>query len=155
MTKDVKTNEDCKPCKKGKPVSGSENKAGLLSTILLIVLPKCPFCVMAFSSTFILCGNSGGVSEQIHSYLSPITILITSILCLIVLLSVAFNYRDSRTKCAFILALAGSLLVLYSVCVGGGKSVYFSGAFFIFIGVWLNASLLYVLQKLRSRLKII
>lgn len=155
MTTDAKTHDDCKPCKRGKPVLGIKKPTGLLSTILLIVLPKCPFCIIAFSSTFILCGNAGGVSEQTHSYLSPLTILITSILCLIVLLSIAFNYRDSRTKYAFILALAGSLLLLYSVCVGGGKSVYYSGAFLIFIGVWLNASLLYVLHKLRSRLNII
>jgi hypothetical protein len=155
MTKGAKSNDDCKPCKKGKPVSARKKPAGLLSTILLIVLPKCPFCVMAFSSTFILCGKAGGVSEQTHSYLSPATIFITSILCLLVLLSIAFNYRDTRTKYAFILALAGSLLVLYSVYVGGGKSVYYSGTLLIFIGVWLNASLLYILDKLRSRLKII
>lgn len=155
MTTDAKANDDCRPCQNRKQVSERKKPAGLLSTILLIVLPKCPFCVMAFSSTFILCGKGGDVSEQTHSFISTSTIFITSILCLIVLLSIAFNYRDSRTKYAFILALAGSLFVLYSVCADGGKSVYYSGAFLIFIGVWLNASLLYVLHKLRSRLKII
>lgn len=155
MTTDAKANDDCRPCQNRKQVSEGKKPAGLLSTILLLVLPKCPFCIMAFSSTFILCGKAGDVSEQTHSFISTSAILITSILCLIVLLSIAFNYRDTRTKYAFILALAGSLLLLCSVCVGGGKSVYYSGAFLIFIGVWLNASLLYVLHKLRSRLKIV
>jgi len=148
-----KAKVDCEPCQKGKLVSGRKKPSGLLTTILLILLPKCPFCVMAYSSTFILCGKAGVISEQTHSFASPATIFITSILCLIVLLGIALNYRDTRTRYALILAVAGCLLIMYSVCVDGEESVYFSGVFLIFIGVWLNASLLYILNKLRRRLK--
>ena len=150
-----KKDDDCRPCKKGKKGSEKEKQVGILTTALLVLLPKCPFCVMAFSSTIILCGTAGGVTEQTHSYLSTAIIVISSFLCLSVLLSIAFNYRDARTKYALILAVVGCFLVIYSVCIGGGKSVYFSGLFLIFIGVWLNASLLYIIGKITGRRKII
>ncbi len=148
-----KIETDCKPCKKRKTVSAGKKQFGLLTTILLILLPKCPFCLMAFSSTLILCGKAGAVSEMAHS--SSTTIFITSFFCLSVLLSIILNYRDVRTRYAWLLAAAGCLLIMYSVCVGGGTPLYYSGVMIVFIGVWLNASLLYIIGKITGRRKLI
>lgn len=149
-----KIKNDCKPCKKRKIDSEGKKQFGLLTTILLVLLPKCPFCLMAFSSTFMLCGEAGVIARSAHSS-SVTTILITSFFCLLVLLSIILNYRDIRTRYALLLAAAGSFLIMYSVCVGGGLSLYYSGVILVFIGAWLNASLLYIISKITGRRKLI
>ena len=106
---------------------------------------------MAFSSTVILCGKAGGISELTHT--SPTTIFVTSFFCFLVLMSILFNYRDARTKYALLLVVTGCLLVMSSVCIGGGLPLYYSGVILLFAGVWLNASLLYVIGRIRGRLK--
>ena len=143
--------DDCKPCKKKKIVSGDRKRLGLFTTLLLVLLPKCPFCLLAFSSTVMLCGKAGGVYELTHN--SSTTILVTAFFCFLVLISILFNYRDARTKYAFLVVTIGSLLVMYSVAIGGGLLLYYFGVAMLFIGVWLNASLLYVIRRTRSRLK--
>ncbi len=147
-----KIKNDCKPCKKRNAVSAGRKHAGLLTTILLIVLPKCPFCLMAFSSTIILCGKAGGASQLNHS--SSTTILITAFFCFTALLSIILNYRDKRTMYSFMLAAAGCFLIMYSVCAGGGLSLYYPGVILVFIGVWLNASLLYIVKKIIGKRKL-
>lgn len=148
-----KIENDCKPCKRKKTIKTGKKQLGLLTTVLLILLPKCPFCVMAYSGTIILCGKAGAVSE-LTSY-STSSIFITLFFCLFVLLSIFFNYRDVRTKYAFLLAVAGSSMIMYSVSAGGGLPLYYTGVVIVFIGVWLNASLLYIIGRLTGRRKII
>src|SRR5688572_15943979 len=147
-----KAEDDCKPCKKKKIVSEGKKPFGFLTTILLVLLPKCPFCLMAFSSTVILCGKAGGVSEL--TLTSATTIFVTSFFCFLVLISILFNYRDARTKYALLLVATGCALVMCSVCIGGGLLLYYSGVILLFFGVWLNASLLYIIRKITSKLKI-
>lgn len=144
--------DDCKPCKKKRIVSNDKKRLGLLTTLLLVILPKCPFCLLAFSSTVILCGKAGGIYKLTHN--SSTTILVTSFFCFLVLISILFNYRDARTKYALLLVVTGCLMVMYSVCIGGGLLLYYCGVILLFGGVWLNASLLYVIRKIRSRWKI-
>lgn len=148
-----KIENDCRPCKKKKRVSKGKKQVGLLTTVLLVLLPKCPFCVMAYSGTFILCGKAGGVSETGSS--SPTTIFITLFFCLLVLLSILFNYRDARTRYALLLAVAGSVVIMYSVTAGGGLPFYYAGVILVFTGVWLNASLLYIISRITARRKLI
>ena len=148
-----KIETNCKPCRKRKAVSENKKPVGLLTTILLVLLPKCPFCLMAFSSTVILCGEAGTLSELSHSSSSAATIFITSFFCVSVLLSIFFNYRDIRTRYALLLAAAGCILIMYSICVGGGLPLYYAGVVLVFIGVWLNASLLYIIRKIMDRRK--
>lgn len=148
-----KIENDCRPCKKKKTVAQRKKQLGWLTTILLVILPKCPFCVMAFSGTLILCGKAGGVSESASS--SSTSIFITSFFCLLVLLSIFFNYRDARTKYALLLAAAGSAMIMYSVSIGGGHPLYYTGVVFVFIGVWMNASLLFIISRITGKRKII
>ena len=148
-----KIDDDCKPCRKRRIVSKERKRLGLLTTLLLVLLPKCPFCLMAFSSTVILCGKAGGISDRTHT--SSTTIFITSFFCFLVLISVLFNYRDTRTKYALMLVATGCMAVMCSVCFGGGLPLYYSGVILIFIGVWLNASLLYVISRITGRRKIL
>ncbi len=139
---------NCKPCKRKRTTIIRKENAGLFNGILLALIPKCPFCFMAYSSTAMLCGKSGAMISK-QSFTSSASILITALFCLIALACIIFNYRDTRTKYAIALAASGSVLVIISVTVTGGLPLYYGGVFLVFIGVWLNASLLYFVKKIK------
>lgn len=138
---------DCKPCNEVSSASKGMNYAGWIPGFLLIVLPKCPFCFMAFSSTLILCGEGTTLSaERIHQ--SPVTIILSILLCLAAIAGILFVRRDTRTFYALLLTLSGSAMVITSVSWGGGMPLFYTGAGIIFLGVWLNSSLLYILKRM-------
>ena len=107
---------------------------------------------MAFSGTAVLCGNGGMVFTRTFS--SPLTFWLTAACCVLVVLSVLFNYRDDRTRYALLLVLAGAACMMTSVTTTGGLTLYYIGVVVVFMGVWLNASLLYFISLARRRLKL-
>ncbi len=145
--------KDCKPCKKISHVNADKRRFSVFSGILLAFLPKCPFCFMAFTNTLILCGEGNSLTCQ-RTFSSSTTSLLSILFCSIILLSIIFNYQDSRTKYAIALAFTGSLFVILSVIKTGGLPLYYFGIIFIFSGVWMNASLLYFLRKIKENLPI-
>ena len=149
MTKAQHIKDTCPPCNGKKITIGTKRKAGLFSGILLAFLPKCPFCFMAFSGTAVLCGNGTMVSSR--TFYSPAAFYLTITFCVAVLLSIIFNYRDIRTKYALLFAVSGSACLVISVSYGGGLSLYYFGVGMIFLGVWLNASLLFFLHIIRRQ----
>jgi hypothetical protein len=138
---------DCKPCRENVAFSGKKNYAAWLPGILLVALPKCPFCFMAFSSSMLLCGE-GTIMETERIYQSTPTIMLSVLFCLTAIAGILLVRRDVRTFYALLLALAGTAMVVSSVAWGGGMPLYYAGSFLIFMGVWLNSSLLSVLGKL-------
>jgi len=138
--------DDCMPCSIKNAVA--KKNIGIFSGVLMALLPKCPFCFMAFSGTLMLCRNGTEMSSRTFS--STSTIIIAALLCVAVLLSILFNYRDARTKYASLIVLAGSAMIILSVSVAGGLTLYYTGVFLVFTGVWLNASLLFFVNKITS-----
>jgi hypothetical protein len=141
-------NKSCAPCKNKNRKIVSGNQTGLLGGILLAMLPKCPFCYMAFSGTLVLCGNGGGMFTK--TFCSLPTQIFSVTFCLLVLLFIFLNFGDKRTVYAIALAVAGSTMIFYSTTIAGGLILYYSGVVVIFSGVWLNASLLYFIARVRK-----
>lgn len=137
-------NTNCHSCDKSSP--GPRTGIGLMSGLVLALLPKCPFCVMAYTGTAMLCGQ-GTVLEVLDTRNSVFTIAITALLSAITILAIVLNNRGSRTKYALLLALTGILMVMYSVVRGGGEVLYYAGTLIVFLGVWMNGSLLWLLRK--------
>jgi amino acid transporter len=143
------TYKKCVSCTAEKPVAKAGKKAGLLTGLLLVLLPKCPLCIIAYSSTLMLCSKETSIiSTQTQN--SFVSTGITVLFCLIILLSLFFNYRDDRTKYALALALTGSLLLVASTVWAIGPFMYYTGTVIIFAGIWINGSMLYVLNKLKN-----
>jgi hypothetical protein len=140
-------NEVCSSCPAGKDRVGFDAKPGLLTTALLVLLPKCPFCILAYSSTLVMCGKDSLFSDVRH-HQSGLTIAITASLSALVLLSIAFNYRDRRSLWAMMVVALGSGLSVWSTVRGGGEYLYYAGVSMIALGVWLNGSLLYVWRRI-------
>ncbi|NUO01148.1 MAG: hypothetical protein HUU01_11095 [Saprospiraceae bacterium] len=139
---------DCKPCQGAKIKAPAKQKAGILMGIFLAVLPKCPFCIVAYSSTMALCSGKTVAFGTLHA--SPLTITITVVIGLVILGSILLNFRDKRTIYAFALALTGLGMVLYSVIIEFSPWLYYSGVGVVFAGAWLNGSLLNYLRKMNK-----
>lgn len=138
--------KDCMPCADETKSPGSVKYSSWIPGILLALLPKCPFCFMAFSSTMLLCGEGTTISSE-RLYQSTPTIVLSGIFCAASIFGILLVRRDIRTFYALLLALTGATMVMSSVLKGGGMSLYYTGTIIIFSGVWLNSSLLYFLRR--------
>jgi hypothetical protein len=138
---------NCATCRK-KPAITAKSY-GLLGGLFLALLPKCPFCVMAYSGTLMLCGKDS-LTASTHTYTSVTTIVFTSFFCLLTILSIYFNNRGVRTRNALLLSAVGVCLVFSSVLFFGGWTLYYTGVIILFAGVWLNGSMFYFAGKLKQ-----
>lgn len=121
----------------------------VLSAILLVILPKCPFCIMAYSSTIMLCGNNTvSIYQQHHQ--SPLTILLTSVCCLVIIAGLLLNFQGRRTKLALAVSLPGMMVIMSTVVFGGGQYLYYLGVLFIIAAVWLNGNGARLFEKIRT-----
>lgn len=140
--------EQCGNCNK-KLNSQTQKNLGILSWILLAILPKCPFCILAYTSTAVLCGKNTLMETQ-HTNNSIPTVLITSFFCSLILISLLLNFRGKRTKYALALAGLGVLMILISVILRGGEELYFIGVLIVSVAIWLNGSLISIVRKIRN-----
>ena len=139
--------EGCSSCVPASGRARQEARPGLITTALLVILPKCPFCILAYSSTMVMCGKDSLFTDVRH-HQSGLTIAVTASLSLLVLLSIAFNYRDQRSLWSMLMAAIGSAMAIWSTVRGGGEYLYYMGVFMIAMGVWMNGSLLFVWRRL-------
>jgi hypothetical protein len=145
----LKDNDDCGPCANRRPGVKPKKAIGLFTGIVLALLPKCPLCFVAFTGTAILCGP-GTAAHPSGTFFSLPTLYIAVFFCLIILVSIFFNYRDARTMYALGIAMLGMALLTCSIAAGGGELLYYSGVLIIFSGVWLNGSLLSLTVKVKK-----
>ena len=114
------------------------NKAGstpVLSTFLLIILPKCPFCVLAYSSAITIC-----VSPNMYLMFNNWGSYIYHFLALSTNLMLFLSWRGQRTILALVfpmivftfLSLTHKLILL--------SDFYNLGADLLLMGIWLNGS---------------
>ena len=129
----------------------AKGKWGIATGLFMAILPKCPFCMVAYSSTAMLCGE-GVILESTTTHTSPVTIIFSALLGLVTLVSIALNQRGARTRYAFSISLLGCCMVLTSVIWVGGLLMYYAGVLFVFAGVWLNGSFYWAWRQLKPLL---
>ena len=106
--------------------------------LFIALIPKCPFCILAYSSAITLCSGT-----KVYMHHPEWTSWISIILAIFTLLMVLFNYRGRRTIYAAILVLLGSSLIVVSELYTGEIQVYYYGVTILLFGVWFNASFMY------------
>lgn len=122
---------------------------GLSGTILMAVLPKCPFCILAYTSTALLCAPNGTVSSSTVVNVSHESLYVVLACGLVTLAAIGFNYKGYKTLLALSVAAAGISISVASALYGGGEALYYSGTIVLFSGVWMNGSLTWFLNKLK------
>ena len=122
---------------------------GLFSGLLLLLIPKCPFCFLAFSSALLVCGDKG-IEHSSRFFYSDITLILTAVFSLAALFSILLNYRRGRGHYALFLAGLGNIAIFLSVAIGGGLTLYYGGSFLVLSGVILNSGLWFLLGRMIS-----
>lgn len=112
-----------------------------LSSLLIVLIPKCPFCIMAYTSAITVCSakSMSGYSPQWTSWISICLAMVTFLI-------VAWNYKGRKTLLACALILTGILLIVRSELVTGVLTGYCWGSVLLFVGVWVNGNLSYVVK---------
>jgi len=132
----------CTPCNKKK------TSYSWMPALLVAILPKCPFCVMAYSGAISMCSgnnlypNAGGIMSYI-----------TIGLALIVLISFAFNYKGSKTVIAMLIAMVGVALLFISQIYTMSSPLYYTAVVILFFGIWFNGSFFHFFNKFLAKLK--
>jgi len=124
---------------------------------LLVLLPKCPFCLVAYTSSMAMCGASPLISH--HTDWGAWAALS---LGLIVTYSIYRNYRGQGTKRALKVALVGLALVALGAFLPNIFGFYYVGATLLLVAAFYNGSgfgiinrtAFYVLSKARRFRKI-
>lgn len=122
--------------------------ASWIPGIFIAILPKCPFCLMAYSGAVTLCSGN-----TLYPNAGSYAIYLTAILSVFVLLIIAFNYKGRRTIVSFTLALFGMLLLLTSQFIIIDQVLYYIGAAILLFGIWYNGSFFYFYKKYKYSIR--
>lgn len=120
----------------------ASNSFSIGSLLIIALLPKCPFCVMAYSGAVSLCSG-----KMLFPNSGSSSIYIFGALCSLVLLAIAFNYRGKRTFVSFILAILGSLLVIGSQYFLWESGHFYTGVMMLLFASWHNGSFYSILRN--------
>ena len=126
----------------------TRSQVPFISSLLIIIIPKCPFCIMAYSSAITMCGGKSIYMAQ-NNWISHIPLLL-SILILYLLIR---NYKDQRTIFAILFAVMGFVLLMLVHRYILISDFYNLGAVFLIFSIWLNGSLLSFVSNLSTRIK--
>ena len=140
----MSSNCNCHPSKNVNKASS----ASVLSTFLLIILPKCPFCIMAYSSAITICGGPD-MYLMSNNWVSFVPLALALFINVLLLL----NWRGRRTFNALLVSLVGFSLILMTHQLILSSGFYNLGAMLLFMSIWLNGSFIYLLSRIRSKLR--
>jgi hypothetical protein len=135
-------NEKSCPCKQPHHIGAKATYWPLLNGLLIALLPKCPFCIMAYSSAITLCSGAT-LYDHNPTWVSWISIGLAALTLLLVL----WNHKGTRTWFAAAFVVLGSLLIIESELRTGDIPNYYFGCTLLLLGVWTNGNLLWFLKK--------
>ena len=136
-------------CAKKKQATGVQDSVSFLPGILIALIPKCPFCILSFTSAITVCSSK---TLPVHdsnwtSYISIAFSVLTAVI-------VAYNYKGVKTQFALATIGLGIALIVYSELYSGLLQSYYWGSAFLIVGVWINGSLEFFIRKFKSILKV-
>ncbi len=142
----MRTNCHC-PSRKKPLVKKTE--LSIISGLLFALIPKCPFCIVAFSSAITVCGGKGLYA------LSPTwTPFLAVGLAAFTLAITWINNKGKQTIIASLILLTGICLIVFNEFYTQTFNTYYVGCCFLIFGVWYNGSFLYFYRKAKHLLSV-
>jgi len=132
MTPPLTTNVQSCGCKRQEKQRKRQRMSFLL-TVIVAILPKCPFCAFGYSSVLVMCSGA-----KIHQYEANSMGYLSIILAVAVLVSLFWNYKGRKTLLAASVAILGMLPLIYAQRFSGNPYEYFAGTALILLAVLLN-----------------
>ena len=114
----------------------------LWSGILIALIPKCPYCILAYSSAITMCSGT-----KMYAQTPGWTAYLPFALAVLTLVLVLLNYKGSRTLASAGLVILGSILMIAGEFWLGEILLYYLGTAVLLFGIWVNASFRYFYQK--------
>jgi len=114
----------------------------LFTGLLIAIMPKCPYCILAYSSAITMCSGAK-LYPQLPGWSSYLLLGLATLTLLLIL----FNYKGKRTIAAATLVGIGSLLMFACQFFTFNMTHYYLGMFFLLFGVWVNASFRFFYRK--------
>ena len=131
-------------CHCSKKNGGFKNKNlfSFVPGLLIALIPKCPFCILTYTSAITVC-SSKSIGQYTPHWSSWISIAFAALTLIITL----YNYKGQRTLLATAFVSTGSILIIYSELFSGLLPFYYWGCGLLIFGVWVNGSLPFFLRK--------
>ena len=135
-------------CQKKCQSSYVKKSLSWLPAIFIAIIPKCPFCIMAYSGALTLCSGT-----TMYPNAGTSTSYLSLGLAVFVVLSIFFNYKGEKTKYAISFTLIGLFLLMGSQLFWISEYLYYTGVGFVFFGIWYNGSFSFFYKKYVGGLK--
>lgn len=119
-----------------------------LPAIFIAIIPKCPFCIMAYSGAITLCSGT-----KMYPHIDSTTSYISIGLSAFVILSILLNYRGSKTIHALFYTSMGMFFLMMSQFYWISEFLYYVGVGFLFFGIWYNGSFSFFYKKYMNSTK--
>lgn len=116
-----------------------------LPAMVLAIIPKCPFCIMAYSGAITLCTGT-----KMYPHADTSTSYISIGLAAFIILSILFNYKGKKTNYALFYSGIGTILLLMSQFYWIDEYLYYAGVSFLFFGIWYNGSFSFFYRKYKN-----
>ena len=129
-------------CGVKKTAKRRESTPSLITGLLIAIVPKCPYCILAYSSAITMCSGS-----KLYSHEPSWTSYLLIALAVLTVVFILLNYKGLRTIIAASLATSGSLLMLMSQFYTFEINHYYLGTFLLLFGIWVNASFRFFLRR--------
>ncbi|MGB5820582.1 MAG: hypothetical protein WBG90_13950 [Saonia sp.] len=114
--------------------SGSNGTLSIFSTILMILLPKCPLCITAYMGAILM------FFDIETSQMGPFLLHAKPVLGIIILIMILLNNKGRKTVVAFCVALTALLLLVLStyfyIAVVADAVLYVV----FFLAIWYNGN---------------
>lgn len=137
----------CKKCNTTRKVYTFRNSS-FFSAILIILIPKCPFCIMAYSSAITICGGQD-IYMTSNNWVSFIPILLSAVVFSMIVL----NRKGVRTWIAAVMAVLSTLLILLSHQLMVPASFYTIGGVGLLLAIWVNGNLFSFVNQLINKIR--
>jgi len=132
--------------KKKKHNSNSRDMLSLLSGLGFALVPKCSFCIFAYSSAITMCS---GAKLQEDGLFKNELLYINIGLLIFTLGIILINYKGIKTIFSAIILIAAGSTLLFSNTVSY-PFLFYLGSFLLLFSVWVNGSFTWFLKKWRS-----
>jgi len=120
-----------------------------LPGIIIAIIPKCPFCIMAYSGAVTLCSGN-----TLYPNAGRMETYISIALAIFIVASIAFNFKGKQTKIGLSIALVGLICLTLSQTLWIDQNLFYTAVILLLLGIWYNGSFLYFYNRIRSNQRI-
>jgi hypothetical protein len=110
--------------------------------VVVAVLPKCPFCIMAYTGAMSLCSGTM-LYPNADSWISYLILGVAAL----VLGGIALNHKGKKTWLALGLATLGVAALVVGQFYHISQTIYYLGVVLLFFGIWVNGSFFHFYHK--------